>query len=149
MDDIKPVEILMAEDNPGEVRLTVKALEQSKLKNKLNVVPDGIEAMKYLRQEGNYCDVVQPDIVFLDLNMPRMDGRQVLAEMKEDQTLKHIPVVVLTTSDSEQDIECSYQLHANCYITKPVDMEQFFKVVTSIENFWFTIVKLPPHLNDS
>ena len=149
MDKVKPIEILIAEDNPGEVRLTVKALEQSKLKNKLNVVPDGIEAMKYLRQEGNYCDVVQPDIVFLDLNMPRMDGRQVLAEMKEDQSLKHIPVVVLTTSDAEQDVVCSYQLHANCYITKPVDMEQFFKVVTSIEDFWFKIVKLPPHLDDS
>jgi len=144
MNEGRIIEILMAEDSPGDVRLTQKALEHSKLRNNLNVVPDGVEAMKYLRKEGDYSEAERPDIVFLDLNMPRMDGRQVLAEIKADNSLKDIPVVILTTSDSEEDIERSYKMQANCYITKPVGMDQFIKVVTSIEDFWFTIVKLPP-----
>ncbi|CAA0081555.1 Response regulator rcp1 [Halioglobus japonicus] len=139
----RSIEILMAEDSPGDVVLTRKALEHSKLKINLHAVSDGVEAMKFLRQEGEYSDVPKPDIVFLDLNMPRKDGREVLAEIKTDSVLKHIPVVILTTSDSEQDIENSYDLNANCYITKPVDMDQFVKVVSAIEDFWFTIVKLP------
>tara|TARA_R110001599_G_C12272062_1_gene661595 strand:+ start:8204 stop:8647 length:444 start_codon:yes stop_codon:yes gene_type:complete len=139
----RAVEILMAEDSPGDVLLTRKALERSKLKINLHAVSDGVEAIQFLRREGEYTDVPTPDIVFLDLNMPRKDGREVLTEIKTDAMLRHIPVVILTTSDSEQDIERSYELNANCYITKPVDMDQFVKVVSSIEDFWFTIVKLP------
>lgn len=139
----RAVEILMAEDSPGDVLLTRKALENSKLKINLHAVSDGVEAIQFLRREGEYGDVPTPDIVFLDLNMPRKDGREVLTEIKTDPLLRHIPVVILTTSDSEQDIERSYELNANCYITKPVDMDQFVKVVSSIEDFWFTIVKLP------
>ncbi len=139
----RSIEILMAEDSPGDVVLTRKALENSKLRINLHAVSDGVEAMKFLRREDDYGDVPTPDIVFLDLNMPRKDGREVLTEIKTDATLRHIPVVILTTSDSEQDIEKSYELNANCYITKPVDMDQFVKVVSAIEDFWFTIVKLP------
>ena len=140
---IKLADILLVEDNPGDVRLAKEALKESKLLNKLYAVEDGIEAMAFLRQEGDYADVPRPDLVLLDLNLPRKNGREVLAEIKADETLKRIPVVVLTVSRAEEDVLKSYNLHANCYISKPFDMEQFVKVVKSIEDFWFSIVKLP------
>lgn len=139
----RPIEILLVEDNPGDVRLTIEALRDSKVRNNLQVAPDGVHAMAYLRKEGQYSDVVRPDLVLLDLNLPRKDGRQVLAEIKADPELKTIPVVILTTSQAEQDVLQSYQLQANCYITKPVDLEQFITVVRSIQDFWLTIVRLP------
>jgi two-component system, chemotaxis family, response regulator Rcp1 len=138
------IEILLVEDNPGDVRLTQEALKEGKLYNNMRVVNDGVEAMAFLRNEGKYADVIQPDVILLDLNLPRMSGLEVLAAIKEDENLKRIPVVVLTTSESEQDILDSYNSYANCYITKPVDLEQFIKVVQSVEDFWLTIVKLPP-----
>jgi chemotaxis family two-component system response regulator Rcp1 len=138
-----PIEILLVEDNPGDVRLTVEALKEGKVRNRLSVVEDGVEALAFLRQEGKYADAPRPDVILLDLNLPRKDGRAVLAEIKADESLRRIPVVVLTTSSSEQDILRSYDLHANCYITKPVDLEQFIEVVKGIEEFWLTIVKLP------
>ena len=141
---IKLADILLVEDNPGDVRLAIEALKESKLLNKLYQVEDGIKAMAFLRQEGEYSDVPRPDLVLLDLNLPRKNGREVLAEIKADETLKRIPVVILTVSRAEEDVLKSYNLHANCYISKPFDMEQFVKVVKSIENFWFSIVKLPP-----
>lgn len=141
---IKLADILLVEDNPGDVRLAKEALKESKLLNKLYAVGDGIEAMAFLRQEGDYADVPRPDLVLLDLNLPGKNGREVLAEIKADETLKRIPVVVLTVSRAEEDVLKSYNLHANCYISKPFDMEQFIKVVKSIEDFWFSIVKLPP-----
>lgn len=139
----RPIEILLVEDNPGDVRLTIEALRESKVRNNLQVAPDGVQAMAFLHKEGPYADVVRPDLVLLDLNLPRKDGRQVLAEIKTDPSLKTIPVVILTTSQAEQDVLQSYQLQANCYITKPVDLEQFITVVRSIQDFWLTIVKLP------
>jgi two-component system, chemotaxis family, response regulator Rcp1 len=139
----RPVEILLVEDNPGDVRLTQEALRESKVRNNLHVAVDGVEALAYLRREGRYAEVTRPDLVLLDLNLPRKDGREVLAEMKEDEQLRRIPVVVLTTSRAEQDIVKTYNLHANCYISKPVDLDQFITVVKSIEDFWFTIVTLP------
>ncbi len=142
--NVEAVEILLVEDSPGDVRLTKEALKDSKLYNNLNVVPDGVEAIAFLRREGNYVNAPRPDLILLDLNLPRMDGRQVLQEIKNDDNLKRIPVVVLTTSANETDIFITYNLHANCYITKPVDFSQFMSVVKSIENFWFSIVKLPP-----
>lgn len=142
--NVEAVEILLVEDSPGDVRLTKEALKDSKLYNNLNVVPDGVEAIAFLRREGNYANAPRPDLILLDLNLPRMDGRQVLQEIKNDDSLKRIPVVVLTTSANETDIFITYNLHANCYITKPVDFSQFMSVVKSIENFWFSIVKLPP-----
>lgn len=138
------IEILLVEDNPGDVRLTREALKDMKLKNALYVVPDGVEALAFLRREGTYSEMPRPDIILLDLNLPRKDGREVLEEIKQDDELKRIPVVVLTTSDDESDILASYNLHANCYITKPVDMHRFISIVQNIENFWFSIVKLPP-----
>jgi len=144
MNAIKPIEILLVEDNPGDVRLTIEALRDSKVKNTLNVAVDGVEAMEYLRKEGKFKDATRPDIILLDLNMPRKDGREVLADLKADDSLKQIPVVVLTTSEAEQDIIKSYELHANCYITKPVDLSRFIDIVKTIEDFWFTIVRLPP-----
>jgi CheY-like chemotaxis protein len=141
---VHPIEILLVEDNPGDVRLTQEALKEGKLYNNMRVVNDGVEAMAFLRNEGKYADVIQPDVILLDLNLPRMSGLEVLAAIKEDENLKRIPVVVLTTSESEQDILDSYNSYANCYITKPVDLEQFIKVVQSVEDFWLTIVKLPP-----
>jgi two-component system, chemotaxis family, response regulator Rcp1 len=141
----KPVEILLVEDNLGDVRLTREALLEGKVKNNLSVAGDGLEALQFLRQEGKYNNATRPDLVLLDLNLPRMDGRELLAEIKEDPDLKKIPIVILTTSKAEEDIIKTYNLHANCYITKPVDLNQFFKVVRSIEDFWMTIVKLPPH----
>jgi CheY-like chemotaxis protein len=139
----KPVEILLVEDNPGDVRLTIEGLKEGKVNNNLYVVEDGVEAMAFLRREGKYAEAVRPDLILLDLNLPKKDGREVLTEIKADENLRFIPVVVLTTSEAEQDILRAYSLHANCYITKPVDLEQFIAVVTSIEDFWFTIVKLP------
>ena len=139
----RPVEILLVEDNPGDVRLTVEALHEGKVRNNLNVAVDGVEALAYLRREGKYGNASRPDLILLDLNLPRKDGREVLAEIKEDDDLKTIPVVVLTTSSAEQDVLRSYDLHANCYITKPVDLEQFITVVKSIRQFWLTIVTLP------
>jgi len=139
----RPIEILLVEDNPGDVRLTVEGLKESKVRNNLNIARDGVEAMEFLRREGQYVGAVRPDLILLDLNLPRMDGREVLAEIKSDPKLKTIPVVVLTTSGAEQDVLRSYELQANCYITKPVDLEQFIAVVKSIEDFWFTIVTLP------
>ena len=141
----RPIHILLVEDNPGDVRLTIEALRDSKVRNHLHVATDGVEAMAFLRGEGKYANGVRPDLVLLDLNLPRMDGRQVLAEMKADPRLKMIPVVVLTTSRAEQDVLQSYALQANCYISKPVDLEQFMTVIRSIEDFWLTIVTLPHH----
>jgi CheY-like chemotaxis protein len=139
----KPIEILLVEDNPGDVRLTREALRENKVNNSLYVAIDGVDALAFLRREGVYADAPHPDLILLDLNLPRKDGREVLAEIKSDPRLLRIPVVILTTSDSEQDIIASYDLHANCYITKPVDLEQFLSVVRSIEGFWLSVVKLP------
>jgi len=140
----KPIEILMVEDNPGDVRLTLEALKEGKVRNNLHTVADGEEAMKFLRRQGAYSKVPRPDLVLLDLNLPKKNGREVLAEIKDDPDLKRIPVVILTVSKAEQDIIKSYNLHANCYITKPVNLEQFIQVVRSIEDFWLSIVMLPP-----
>ena len=134
-----PIEILLVEDNPADVRLTQEALREGKVKNNLKVARDGEEALSYLR-----TTTTRPDLILLDLNLPRRDGREVLAEIKTDPKLKTIPVVVLTTSAAEIDIVRTYELHANCYITKPVDLDQFIKVVKSIDDFWLTIVRLPP-----
>jgi CheY-like chemotaxis protein len=139
----KPIEILLVEDSAGDVRLVQENLKESKVRNTLNVVGDGIEAMAYLRNEGRYKDASRPDLVLLDLNLPKKDGRQVLTEIKSDENLKCIPVVVLTISKAEEDIMKSYSLHANAYISKPVDLNQFLKVVKAIEEFWLTVVKLP------
>lgn len=139
----RPVEILLVEDNPGDVRLTREALRENKVNNNLHVAADGVEALAFLHREGKYAAAPHPDLILLDLNLPRKDGREVLAEIKSDERLRRIPVVILTTSDSERDIVTSYNLHANCYITKPVDLEQFLGVVRSIEGFWLSIVKLP------
>jgi CheY-like chemotaxis protein len=139
-----PIEILLIEDNPGDVRLTKEALRDSKVINNLSVVSDGVQALEFLRREGRYADAVRPDVILLDLNLPRKDGREVLEEIKADPDLKRIPVVVITSSSSEEDVLRSYNLHANCYISKPVDLEQFIAVVRSIEDFWMGIVKLPP-----
>lgn len=137
------IDILMVEDNPGDARLTREALRESKVCNNLHHVRDGVEAMEFLRKEGEFGNAPTPDIILLDLNLPRKDGRQVLAELKAIPHLKHIPVVVLTTSEAEQDIVKSYELHANCYITKPVDLDKFVDIIHGIENFWLSIVKLP------
>ena len=139
----RPVEFLLAEDNPGDVRLTKEALRESKISNNLNVVPDGVEAMAFLRRMGSYADAPRPDVILLDLNLPKKDGREVLAEVKADPNLRLIPVVIITSSEAEQDVLRTYELHANCYVTKPVDLEQFIKVIQSIETFWLTIVTLP------
>lgn len=136
---MKPIEILLVEDNPADVRLTQEALREGKVRNNLQVARDGVEALELLRREG----APRPDLILLDLNLPRKDGREVLAVIKADDALKTIPVVVLTTSSAEADILKSYSLHANCYITKPVDLEQFVQVVKSIDDFWLTVVRLP------
>jgi two-component system, chemotaxis family, response regulator Rcp1 len=140
---IRPIEILLVEDNPGDVRLTREALREGKVRNHLNVASDGVEALAYLRREGRYAEAVRPDVILLDLNLPRKDGREVLAEIKVDPTLKNIPVVILSSSQAEQDVLRAYELHANCYVTKPVDLDQFMSVVSAIEDFWFIIAKLP------
>ena len=142
---IQPIEILLVEDNPADVRLTTEALKEEKIYNNLHVVTDGVEAMAFLRREGKYAKAVRPDLILLDLNLPKKDGREVLEEIKSDDDLKTIPVVVLTVSQAEEDILKSYNLHANCYITKPVDLDQFIKVIRSVQEFWLTIVKLPPN----
>jgi chemotaxis family two-component system response regulator Rcp1 len=139
----RPVEILLVEDNIADIRLTREVLKDSKVRNNLHSVMDGVEALGFLNQDGKYENVPRPDLILLDLNLPKKDGREVLEEIKNDSNLKRIPVVILTTSKAEQDILKSYNLHANCYITKPVDLDQFIIVVKSIEEFWFTIVKLP------
>jgi two-component system, chemotaxis family, response regulator Rcp1 len=138
-----PIEILLVEDNPGDSRLAKEALKDSKLKNNLYIAEDGIEAMDFLHQIGKYSKMPRPDLIILDLNLPKKDGREVLAEVKNDEGLKRIPVVILTISKAEEDILKTYNLHANCYVTKPLDLDQFMKVVKSIEDFWLTIVKLP------
>ena len=139
----RPIEILLVEDSPGDVRLTQEVFKDTKIRNTLHVVGDGVEAMAFLRREGKYTSMPRPDLILLDLNLPRKDGREVLKEIKGDENLKTIPVVILTISKDEQDILKTYRLHANCYITKPVDFDQFIKVVEQIEGFWLTIVKLP------
>ena len=142
----RPIEVLLIEDSPGDVRLTKEALKEGKILNNLNVVNDGVEAMGFLKKEGEYQISPTPDLILLDLNMPKKEGREVLSEIKADINLRTIPVVVLTTSSAEEDILKSYDLHANCYITKPVDFDQFIKVVKSINEFWLNIVKLPSNI---
>ena len=140
-----PVEILLVEDNPGDVRLTKEALKEGKVYSNLHTVKDGVEAMEFLRRQGKFRDSPRPDIILLDLNLPRQDGREVLEEIKGDDAFKRIPVVVLTTSKAEEDVLRTYNLHANCYVTKPVDLEKFMVVVKSIDVFWLTVVTLPPN----
>jgi two-component system response regulator len=139
----KPIDVLLVEDNPGDVRLTCEAFKGSKMWINLHVAEDGVAALAFMRHEGAYANAPRPDLILLDLNMPRKDGREVLSIIKADENLKRIPVVILTTSDAEEDILKSYNLNANCYITKPVDFEKFIVVVKAIEEFWLTIVKLP------
>jgi len=140
----KPVQMLLVEDNPGDVRLTKETLKNAKLMVDLHVVGDGVEAMAFLRQEGKYASAPRPDLVLLDLNLPKKDGREVLSEIKQDPNLRRIPVVVLTISNGEEDVLKSYNLHANAYVNKPLNLEQFAKITKAIEDFWFTVVKLPP-----
>jgi CheY-like chemotaxis protein len=140
---LREIEILLVEDNPGDVRLTIEALKDGKIRNHLSVASDGEEALAFLHRQGQYAKAPRPDLILLDLNLPKKDGREVLKEIKQEKDLKRIPVVVLTTSTAEKDIIKTYDLHANCYVTKPVDFEQFTNVVKSIEDFWFTVVKLP------
>ena len=139
-----PIDILLVEDNPGDARLALEALKDSKILNHVHVAEDGVEAMDFLHHQGKYAKSPRPDLVLLDLNLPKKDGREVLSEIKSDEALKRIPVVILTTSKAEEDIVKSYDLHANCYITKPIDLAQFMNVVKSIEDFWLTVVRLPP-----
>lgn len=141
--DVRPIEILLIEDNPGDARLTREALREGRVANRLSHVQDGVEAMAFLRQDGRYADAPRPDLILLDLNLPRKDGREVLAELKADPRLRLIPVVVLTTSEAEEDILRTYELHGNCYITKPVDLEKFLHIVGMVENFWLAVVQLP------
>jgi two-component system, chemotaxis family, response regulator Rcp1 len=141
----RPIEILLVEDDPGDVRLTMEALKGAKVLNHVSVAEDGAEAMALLRRQGKYADTPLPDLILLDLNMPRQDGREVLAEIKTDPDLKRVPVVVLTTSHDERDVIKAYDTHANCYITKPVDLKQFLAVVEAIDSFWLTVVELPPN----
>ncbi len=141
----RPVEILLVEDNPGDERLTREALKEGKVYSNLYWVKDGVEAMDFLRRTGRHAGAVRPDIILLDLNLPKKDGREVLEEIKTDEDLKRIPVVVLTTSKAEEDVLRTYNLHANCYVTKPVDLEKFIVVVKSIDRFWLTVVTLPPN----
>jgi len=141
---VHPIEILLVEDNPGDARLAREALQDAKVRNALHWVVNGEEAMDFLRKEGKHARAPRPDLILLDLNLPRKDGREVLAEIKADPDLKRIPVVILTVSKDEEDVMKTYNLHANCFITKPIDLNQFIKVVKSIEDFWLTVVKLPP-----
>jgi len=143
MDITQPIEILLVEDNPGDARLTQEALREGHVRNRLHHARDGVEAMEFVRREGPYADAPRPDLILLDLNLPRKDGRATLEELKEDPDLRLIPVVILTTSEAEQDILRAYELRGNCYITKPVDLEKFLEIVRLIEDFWLTIVKLP------
>lgn len=137
------IEILLVEDNPGDARLTLEAFKEGKVLNNITIAKDGVEALAFLRRQGPYADAKTPDLILLDLNLPKKSGREVLAEIKEDEQLKKIPVVVLTTSADKDDIARAYNLHANCYVTKPVDLEQFLRAVQSIENFWLTFVRFP------
>jgi chemotaxis family two-component system response regulator Rcp1 len=141
---VTPIQVLLVEDNPGDVRLTREAFKDAKVHLEMHVVSDGVEAIDFLNRRGEYADSPRPDLILLDLNLPRKDGRDVLAEIKADMSLMMIPVVILTTSASDVDIESSYMLHANCYISKPVDLDGFLTVVRSIDSFWFSVVKLPP-----
>jgi chemotaxis family two-component system response regulator Rcp1 len=142
----RPVEILLVEDNPGDVRLTREALKDAKVLNNLSVVGDGEEALDFLHRRGRYTSAPRPDLILLDLNLPRKDGREVLEEIKKDDSLMVIPVVVLTTSKAEEDVIRSYKLHANCYIPKPVDFNRFMEVIRQLENFWLAVVRLPQEL---
>lgn len=144
-DFARPIDILLVEDNPGDVRLTQEILKESKVRNNLMVVDNGLDALTLLRREGRYRDAARPELILLDLNLPRKDGREVLAEIKRDDQLRRIPVVILTTSKADEDVLRTYDLHANCYVTKPVGLEQFVTVVKSIHDFWLAIVKLPPN----
>lgn len=139
----EPINILIVEDNPGDARLAVEALTEGKITNNISIVQDGVEAISFLRREKGYSDTPRPDLILLDLNLPKMNGKDVLAIIKNDSKLKRIPVIILTTSDADQDISATYKLQANCYITKPVGFDQFIKVVQSVENFWLSVVKLP------
>lgn len=141
--DGEPIEILLVEDNPDDADLTLGALREGRVRNRVTVVQDGVEAMAYLRREGRHAAAVRPDLILLDLNLPRKNGREVLAEVKQDPSLRRIPVVIMTSSDDEKDILAAYNLYVNCYVTKPVDLDQFIKVVKSIEHFWLSVVKLP------
>lgn len=143
-DDGSPIEVLLVEDDPGDVMMTQEAFQEHRVNNRLRVVSDGDEALSYLRREGRYAEAARPDLILLDLNLPRRDGREVLAEIKTDDTLRRIPVIVLTTSQADEDIVRSYQLHANAYVTKPVDFERFISVVRQIDEFFVSVVKLPP-----
>ena len=145
MEKVKPINILLVEDNPGDIRLTREAFKDGKIKNTLNVVMDGEEAIQYLRKTDAHKGAETPDIILLDLNLPKKDGREVLVEIKNDPVLKSIPVIILTTSSAQQDISNTYSNHANCYIMKPVDFSQFITVIRTIEDFWLSIVKLPSH----
>jgi two-component system, chemotaxis family, response regulator Rcp1 len=139
----KPIDILLVEDNPGDARLALESLKESKIRNTIHWVQDGLEAMKFMHRQGSYANAPRADLILLDLNMPKMDGRKVLAEIKSDDDLKRIPVVIFTISKAEEDILKAYDLHTNCYITKPLDLDRFLKVIQSIEDFWLTIVRLP------
>ena len=139
-----PIEILLVEDDPGDVRLTREALKEGKVRNALTVARDGVEALEVLRRQGPHARAARPDVILLDLNLPRMDGREVLKAIKSDEKLRRIPVVVLTTSSADEDVARSYDLQANCYITKPIDLDQFMKVVKTISEFWLEVVRLPP-----
>lgn len=141
---VQAIDILLVEDSPADIRLTREALRSAKLINRVSIARDGVEALAVLRQEGRFADAVRPDLILLDLNLPRLNGRAVLAEIKQDPDLKRIPVVVITSSTAEQDVVKSYNLHANCYVSKPIDLENFVRVVHAIEDFWVGIVKLPP-----
>lgn len=140
----REIEVLLVDDNESDVRLTIEALKESKVSNRLHVAEDGEDAMEFLRKTGRHKDAVRPDLILLDINMPRKNGMEVLVDLKNDEDLKTIPVVMLTTSQAEQDVLKSYKLHANCYITKPVDLEQFMTVVQAVDHFWFSVVTLPP-----
>lgn len=139
----RSIQILLVEDNPGDARLTIEAMREAKVRNKIHIVEDGVQAMQFLRREGTYADARRPDLILLDLNLPKKDGREVLAEVKADPALRRIPVVVLTTSSADEDVLRAYDLHANCYVTKPVDLTQFMKIVSQIEEFWVKVVILP------
>jgi CheY-like chemotaxis protein len=143
--NFKPVEILLVEDNPGDTRLTIEALKESKINNTLNTVKDGVEALDYLRKQGAYTDAQTPDLILLDLDLPNMSGRELLEIVKHDNVLRRIPIVILTISESDKDVIESYDMQANAYVRKPIDLDQFVRVVQSIENFWFTVVKYPGH----
>jgi CheY-like chemotaxis protein len=145
MATIKPINILMAEDSPSDADLAREAFKNGKLMNGLFIVPDGVEAMAYMRKEGKYANEPRPDIIVLDLNMPKKDGRQVLAELKQDPVFRHIPVVILTTSEDEADVMKSYELQASCYVTKPMDFDKFLEIAKQIKQFFFSVVTLPPN----